>query len=112
MLLLLYYKIGETINSYIPIIVCIIYVIFSILYFNKYIKFTILNYIDEFSADLFNWYKIYELHIDEEIKQACFAIHYIDYDAFKEQYYEYLTIQKQLIDLKIKCIAEKNLTIK
>lgn len=65
---------------------------------NKYKNYTILNYIDYYSADLFDWHKIYDLYIDENIKRQCFYIHNIDYDNFKDRHLSYLKAQKDLLE--------------
>ena len=67
-----------------------------------YKKFTILDYINHYSADLFNWYKIYKLNIDNKVKEACFEIHNIDINYYKELYEEYKDFELEYIIFKSK----------
>ena len=76
-------------------------------YFFNYKNYNLLNYINEFSADLFDWYKIYELNIPQETKKACFHIHNIDYNNFKEIYIRRLMIEKKDIEKKINLASKK-----
>ena len=58
----------------------IIFLIYSIYLYKIFAQYTILNYINEFSDNLFDWHKIYTLSsINEKTKIACFNIHNIDY---------------------------------
>lgn len=70
-------------------IMCIIMIsivlLFFFYYMNKYKKYDILEYIDYYSADMFDWDKVYELNIDEDIKRKCFTIHNKIYDNYKEK---------------------------
>ena len=64
-------------------ILIIIYILICIIYYLKIKRYTILDYINYYSADLFDWKKIYNLDIDEDVKRKCFLIHNINYDNFK-----------------------------
>lgn len=103
--LLLIYFFGlftYAINFYLFIIILIVYVYDVYFLINKYKKFNLLNYINEFSADLFDWEKIYCLNIDEDIKRKCFQIHFLNYDEFEEKYLEILKYKQTKIENKIK----------
>lgn len=76
---------------YIMILICVILIIYD---FKKYKKYDILEYINYYSADLFDWDKIYELNIDENLKRNCFAIHNINYDTYKDRYMRHKEIMK------------------
>lgn len=79
MLFLLY-----AINIWIFTITSFLLIIIFFISSKQYKKCNILDYINHFSEDLFDWNKIYNLHIlDEETKKKCFAIHHINYDDFK-----------------------------
>ena len=75
---------GSIYNKIFPLIAVFIYTFLAIIYINKYKKYNIVNYINEFSEDLFNWYKIYDLDIPEELKRECFKIHNKDYENFSK----------------------------
>lgn len=74
--------------------ILIIYVAISIYNFYQYKKYDILEYINYFSADLFDWDKIYTLNIPEDIKKCCFAIHNIDYETYGETYLSHLKVKQ------------------
>lgn len=79
-----------------------IILITSFIFYNRYIKYNILNYINLYSEDLFDWHKIYDLDIiDETIKKECFAIHNINYEDFKFEHLMYLRIKRFDIQSKI-----------
>lgn len=56
----------------------------SLYFIIKFKKCTVIDYVSEFSEDLFDWNKIYNLNIDEETKKMCFAIHSKPYTKFAE----------------------------
>lgn len=72
--------------------------IYGLIKYYKYSNYSIINFVNEFSYDLFDWYKIYELKISEDIKKKCFLIHNIDYDNFKEDYINHLEIERDYIN--------------
>lgn len=59
----------------------------------EYKKLNLLHFINEFSEDLFDWKKIYELPIDDTTKKQCFYIHHLDYDKFEEKYINELKVK-------------------
>lgn len=75
--------------------------IYGLIKYYKYSNYSIINFVNEFSYDLFDWYKIYELKISEDIKKKCFLIHNIDYDNFKEDYINHLEIERDYINAKL-----------
>ena len=83
--ILIYFFILLKINETIFLITLILYILLCIYYKYKYSKYDIIEYIDYFSKDLFNWDKIYTLNIDENTKRECFYIHYLDYDKYKKE---------------------------
>lgn len=62
----------------------IAYIIISLYFILKFRKYTIVDYVAEFSEDVLDWNRIYNLDIDEEIKKKCFAIHSISYNDFAD----------------------------
>ena len=88
-------------NVFLYIINISIIFIYGLIKYLKYSKYTFLDYINEYSCDLFDWYKIFELNIDEITKVKCFEIHNIDYDDFRINYLNYLKNQKEHINNKI-----------
>lgn len=94
-LILFFMKLTYYINIYLFIIFFCIYIIDIVFLFSKYDDFGLLEYINEFSADLFDWEKIYNLYVSEDLKRQCFKIHYLDYDEFEKQYLQKL-INKQI----------------
>lgn len=60
------------------------YIIISLYFILKFRKYTIIDYVAEFSDDVLDWKRIYNLDIDEEIKKKCFAIHSISYTDFAD----------------------------
>lgn len=90
------------ISFYLFIIIIIAYIYYIHFLIKKYQKYDLLNYIDEFSADLFDWEKIYNLYISEDIKRQCFKIHYLDYDEFEKNYLEKLKYKQSEIENKIR----------
>lgn len=97
MLFLLY-----ALNRWIFVITSILLIIIFFISSKQYKKCNILDYINHFSEDLFDWNKIYDLHsIDEETKKQCFAIHHINYDEFKSKHLMYLKSKMDDIESKI-----------
>ena len=88
-------------NIIFSIIILIVYAIITSYYIYKHKKYDILNYIDTYSYDLFNWDKIYELRIDEDLKKQCFSIHNIEYEAYKETYLSNLQLKQNILKLQI-----------
>lgn len=82
-------------------ILAVIHIIIGLYYFNKYRRWDILEYINYFSADLFDWDKIYILPIPKEIKERCFAIHYMDYEYYEQTYIEHLERKKRFLEYEI-----------
>jgi len=86
-------------------------IIFAILLFSFFLlsyyqhsiykKYDILEYINEFSDDLFDWRKIYDLNIPEDIKKSCFLIHNKNYEEFRKLYIYELNMEKDFITDKI-----------
>lgn len=76
------------------------YIIIYICYVSKYKKYDLLEYIDWYSSDLFDWDKIYTLNIDVELRKQCFKIHNIDYDSYKEIYLRNLELKQYLLELE------------
>lgn len=97
MLFLLY-----VLNKWIFIITFFLLIVIFFISSRQYKKCNILDYINHFSEDLFDWNKIYNLHtIDEETKKQCFSIHHINYDEFKSKHLMYLKLKKSDIETEI-----------
>lgn len=90
------------INFYLFIFLIFAYTCDIYFLIKKYQKFDLLHYINEFSEDLFDWEKIYNLYISEDIKKQCFQIHYLDYDEFEKHYLEKLKYKQSEIEKKMK----------
>lgn len=101
-LMLLFFLLVFNINIYIFILALGIFFLQSIHLIIQYKNYTILHYIAHFSPDLFNWYKIYKLPIDDELKKKCFQIYNIDITYYKKLYEEYkeLEIQQKIFESK------------
>jgi hypothetical protein len=80
---ILYFVIIFLLNKTYFFTIITIYIVISIIYYFKIKRYNILKYINHYSEDLFDWHKIYNLNIDEEIKKQCFVIHNKNYDNFK-----------------------------
>ena len=87
-------------NNYLFFAVICIYLVLGIVLISKYKKFNILNYLNEFSEDLFDWDKIYVLNINKELKEKCFKIHNKDYNSYKETYLKHINTKKQILELE------------
>jgi len=81
--IVLYFFILLKLNATMFFIVLAIYALLCLYYKYKYNKYDIIEYVNYFSKDLFDWDKIYNLNIDENIKKQCFYIHYLNYDKYK-----------------------------
>ena len=82
--------------------------LYGIYLYRLYSHFTILNFIDEFSSDLFDWHKIYSSTlIDQETKIKCFQIHHLDYDEFLKKHLSYLKFQAHDINCQINDLKKK-----
>lgn len=103
--LIIFFLLYLSFNNFIFLLINITtLLICTIFLYIRYSKYTMLDFINEFNYDLFNWHKIYTSSlIDEETKRKCFLIHCLDYDAFYEQHQRYLEVQRMLrrIDLEI-----------
>lgn len=95
-------------NKFVWTITLIIHLILCIYYIYKYKNYGILEYVDWYSADLFDWDKIYSLNIMRDIKKQCFKIHNIDYDNYKETYLNNLEFKKIVLEQKIEIIKGKD----
>lgn len=81
--LIIFSNIYISLSYKLTIILPIVYISFGIYYTIKYRKCGILEYINNYSSDLLDWNKIYDLKIDEDLKRRCFAIHNMNYDTYK-----------------------------
>lgn len=107
-IVLFFYLIYFGLENKIPFwIFLLLFVLIAVLYIRKYKKYDILEYIDNYSADLFDWDKIYILDIDENIKKQCFKIHNISYDEYKETYISHKKVKKILLESEIKNIQKE-----
>lgn len=108
-IILLYFYILFKFNIVIFAILLFLFFIFLYYQYSNYKKYDILEYINEFSEDLFDWYKIYELNISEDIKRSCFLIHNKNYERFKKLYILKLENDKQIINKKIKGLNDNEI---
>lgn len=89
------------IGPYFFILILVIYIYYIYTLIKRYKNSDLLDYINEFSADLFDWEKIYDLHIDEHIKRKCFRVHNIDYENFERHYLEKLKYKQSELEKNI-----------
>ena len=82
-------------------VIVTIHFIITLYYFNKYRKWDIVEYVNYFSEDLFDWDKIYTLKIPEDVKRNCFAIHNKNYDDYKDIYIRHLEMKQYLLQSDI-----------
>lgn len=70
------------------IIVFLIFILLNTLHTiflsKKYKKDVLFNYIKDTDTDSLNWYKIYNLKIDDELKEKCFDYHNVDIKYYKQ----------------------------
>lgn len=85
----------------------IVYVVFCMVCYFHYKKYDILEYIDSFSKDLFDWDSIYTLDMPEEIKKECFAIHSMSYENYSDTYMEHLEGKIHLLECLKQAELEK-----
>lgn len=86
----------------------LVLIVYGIYLYRLYSHFTILNFINEFSSDLFDWHKIYSSTlIDQETKIKCFQIHHLDYDEFLKKHLSYLKFQAHDINCQINDLKKK-----
>lgn len=96
-----------SLNKILWAITLIIQLVMCIYYINKYKNYGILEYVNWYSADLFDWDKIYSLNIRPDVKKQCFKIHNMDYDNYKETYLNNLEFKKMVLEQKIETIKGK-----
>lgn len=100
-IILLYFYIMFIFNIIIFAILLFSFFLLSYYQHSIYKKYDILEYINEFSDDLFDWRKIYDLNIPEDIKKSCFLIHNKNYEEFRKLYIYELNMEKDFITDKI-----------
>lgn len=79
-----FYLIYFGLETKIPFLIYLtVFLLFGIICLIKYKKYDIIQYISQYSTELYDWNKVYKLNIDENIKEYCFALHKINYKLFK-----------------------------
>lgn len=112
-LLALSFNILFIILSYVVYIYLLIFLIPIYIFLIKkwkklYSHYDLLEYINNYSSNLFNWKSIYNLNIDEKLKKECFAIHYINYEEFEKNYIQSLEYEIENNNKKIDYINLKH----